>query len=82
MEDLWRLLLAPTLAAVLLLACTPTNAARRIGGSAYDGTWSVAIYTLCGDCGSVRVAVRIVGGSKGENDALAGQVRTSLKGIA
>jgi hypothetical protein len=57
-----RLLLAPTLATVLLLACTPTNAARRGGGSAYDGTWSVAIYTLRGDCGSVRVAVRIIGG--------------------
>jgi hypothetical protein len=50
------------LAAVLLLACTPTNAARRGGGSAYDGTWSVAIYTMRGDCGSVRVATRIVGG--------------------
>jgi hypothetical protein len=62
MKNLSRLLFAPTLAAVLLLACTPTNAARRIGGSAYDGTWSVAIYTLRGDCGSVRVAVRIVGG--------------------
>jgi hypothetical protein len=62
MKDLWRLLLGPTLAAVLLLACTPTNAARRIAGSAYDGTWSVAIYTLRGDCSSVRVAVRIVGG--------------------
>jgi hypothetical protein len=62
MKDLRRLLLAPILAAVLLLACTPTNAARRIGGSTYDGTWSVAIYTLRGDCGSVRVAVRIVGG--------------------
>jgi hypothetical protein len=57
-----RLLLAPTLAAVLLLACTPTNAARRISGSPYDGTWSVAIYTLRGDCSSVRVAARIVGG--------------------
>jgi hypothetical protein len=56
-----RLLLAPILAAVLLLACTPTNAARRVGGSAYDGTWSVAIYTLRGDCGSVRAAVRIGG---------------------
>jgi hypothetical protein len=56
------LLLAPTFAAVLLLACTPTNAARRIGGSPYDGTWSVAIYALRGDCGSVRVAVRIIGG--------------------
>jgi hypothetical protein len=62
MKNLSRLLLAPPLAAVLLLACTPTNAARRVGGSAYDGTWSVAIYTLRGDCGSVRAAVRIVGG--------------------
>ena len=61
-KNLSRLLLAPTLAAVLLLAGTPTNAARRVGGSAYDGSWSVAIYTLRGDCGSVRVAVRIVGG--------------------
>jgi hypothetical protein len=57
-----RLLLAPTLVAVLLLACTQTNAARRISGSPYDGTWSVAIYTLRGDCGSVRVAAQIVGG--------------------
>jgi hypothetical protein len=62
MKTLFRLLLASTLAAVLLLACTQTNAARRVGGSAYDGTWSVAIYTLRGDCGSVRVAVRIIGG--------------------
>jgi hypothetical protein len=62
MKNLSRLLLAPALAAVLLLACTPTNAARRIGGSPYDGTWSVAIYTLRGDCGSVRVAARIIGG--------------------
>ena len=57
-----RLLLAPILATVLLLVCTPTNAARRVGGSAYDGTWSVAIYTQRGACGSIRVAVRIVGG--------------------
>jgi hypothetical protein len=62
MKDLSRLLLAPALAAVLLLACTPTNAAHRGGGSAYDGTRSVAIYTLRGDCGSVRVAAQIVGG--------------------
>jgi hypothetical protein len=62
MKNLSRLLLASTLAAALLLACTPTNAARRLGGSAYDGTWSVAIYTQRGDCGSVRVAARIVGG--------------------
>jgi hypothetical protein len=62
MKVLSGLLLAPTIAAALLLACTLTNAARRIGGSPYDGTWSVAIYTLRGDCGSVRVAARIVGG--------------------
>jgi hypothetical protein len=62
MKDLSHLLVAPALAAVLLLACTPTNAAHRGGGSAYDGTWSVAIYTLRGDCSSVRVAARIVGG--------------------
>ena len=58
MKALSRLLLA----AVLLLACTQTNAAHRGGGSAYDGTWSVAIYTQRGACGSIRVAVRIVGG--------------------
>jgi hypothetical protein len=68
MKVLSHLLLAPALAAVLLLACTPTNAARRTGGSPYDGTWSVAIYTLRGDCGSVRVAVRIVGGRVNSQD--------------
>ena len=62
MKNSSRLLVAPILVAVLLLACAPTNAARRVGGSAYDGTWSVAIYTLRGDCGSVRVAAQIVGG--------------------
>jgi len=61
MNALSRLLVAPTLA--LLLVCTPTNAAPRVGVSPYDGTWSVAIYTLRGDCGSVRVGVRIVGSS-------------------
>ena len=62
MKVLSCLLLAPTVAAALLLAGTPTNAAHRGGGSSYDGTWSVAIYTQRGDCGSVRVAARIVGG--------------------
>ena len=62
MNALSRLLLAPTLATALLLVCSPTNAARRVGVSPYDGTWSVVIYTLRGDCGSVRVAAQIVGG--------------------
>ena len=59
MKRLSRLFLVPTLAALLLgFASAPTNAAHRGGGSAYDGTWSVAIYTQRGDCGSVRVAHR------------------------
>src|SRR6516164_11474680 len=62
MKVLSCLLLAPTVAAALLLAGTPTNAAHRGGGSAYDGAWSVAIYALRGDCTSVRAAARIVGG--------------------
>jgi hypothetical protein len=63
MENVLRRFLVPTLAILVLgFACPPTNAARRVGGSAYDGTWSVAIYTLRGDCGSVRVAAQIVGG--------------------
>jgi hypothetical protein len=89
MKHLSRLLLAPTLAAVLLLVCTPTNAARRVSGSPYDGTWSVAIYTLRGDCGSVRVAVRIVGGRMYSEDqsyqasgtvGASGVVRASVAG--
>jgi hypothetical protein len=49
MKYLSRPFLASTIAAVLLsLACTPSNAVRRIGGSPYDGSWSVAIYTLRG----------------------------------
>ena len=68
MKHSLRLMIAPTLAAVLLLASTPSNAARRLGGSPYDGTWSVAIYTLRGDCGSVRVAAQIVGGRVSSKD--------------
>ena len=63
MSSVSRPFLVSTLAALLLsLVYTTSNAAHRGGGSAYDGTWSVAIYTLRGDCGPVRVAVRIVGG--------------------
>jgi len=61
MKILSCLTIVPTFAATLLLACNPTDAQPRVGGSPYDGTWSVAIYTLRGDCGSVRVGVRIVG---------------------
>jgi hypothetical protein len=62
MKNVLRPFLVPTLATLVVgFACTPTNAARRVGVSPYDGTWSVAIYTLRGDCGSIRVAARIVG---------------------
>ena len=63
MSSVSRPFLVSTLAALLLsLVYTTSNAAHRGGGSAYDGTWSVAIYTLRGDCASVRVAARILGG--------------------
>jgi hypothetical protein len=63
MTNVSRPFLVSIIGALLLsLACTPTNAARRIGASPYDGTWSVAIYTLRGDCGSMRVALQIIGG--------------------
>jgi len=61
MRNLPRLFLAPAIAALLLsFACGPSNAAGR--RSVYDGTWSVAIYSLRGNCSSVRAAVRIIGG--------------------
>jgi hypothetical protein len=90
MKNLSYLLLPPTLVAVLLLACIPTNAAHRGGGSAYDGTWSVAIYTLRGNCGSVRAAVQIVGGrvysadqsyQAGGGVSANGMVRVSVAGF-
>jgi hypothetical protein len=60
---LGRSIFAFTMAGLLLLASAPADAARRVTGrSSYDGQWSVAIYTLRGDCGAVRAALRIVGG--------------------
>ena len=61
MRALSQLILGAIIA--VLLTASPSNAARRVQmRSSYDGTWSVAIYTLRGDCGSVRAALRIVGG--------------------
>ena len=59
----WRSIFAVTIAGLLLLISdVPSDAARRVArGSSYDGTWSVAIYTLRGDCGSLRAALRIIG---------------------
>lgn len=60
----WRSIFAVTMAGfILVFSDAPSDAARRVAkGSSYDGTWSVAIYTLRGDCGSLRAALRIIGG--------------------
>jgi len=64
MKNRWRAIFIVTIAGLLLvIADAPSDAARRTAkGSSYDGTWSVAIYTLRGDCGSLRAALRIAGG--------------------
>jgi hypothetical protein len=64
MKSPWCSIFAVILAGLLLVtANAPSDAARRSArGSSYDGTRSVAIYTLRGDCGSVCAALRIVGG--------------------
>ena len=64
MKSYWRLGVAAAITALLFLAASaPSDAARRAGArSIYDGTWSVAIYTQRGDCGSVRAALQIAGG--------------------
>ncbi len=65
MRALSQLILGVTIAVLLTTVVTTSasNAARRAQTrSSYDGTWSVVIYTLRGDCGSVRAALRIVGG--------------------
>jgi len=55
-------------AVVVLLATgsmlsTDASAAPRARGGNFDGSWSVVINTLRGDCGSgLRYGVRIVGG--------------------
>jgi hypothetical protein len=64
MEVLKRLIFATALAGLAMVVTNaPSDAARRgPTRSSYDGDWSVVIYTLRGDCGSVRAALRIVGG--------------------
>ena len=63
MKNLWRPVFAMTIVGLLLVITNaPSDAAQRAARrSAYDGEWSVAIYTLRGDCGAVRFALRIVG---------------------
>jgi hypothetical protein len=71
MKGLTRPLLSAALAGLLLAtASLPSDAARRAPAqTAYDGVWSVAIYTTRGDCDrAVRAAVRITDGRVSADD--------------
>ena len=70
MKTGWRSIFAVIIAgSLLLISGVPSDAARQVArGSSYDGTWSVAIYTLRGDCGSLRAALRIIGGRVSSGD--------------
>lgn len=71
MKDFLRPIFIAAFAVLLAaVASIPSNAAPRAAGrSSFDGTWSVAIYTTRGDCGSVRAALRIYGGRVYSEDA-------------
>jgi hypothetical protein len=59
MRNLGGIFAAATVAAVLVaIAGTPSDAAGR----AFDGLWSVSIFTRQGPCSSYRYPARIVGG--------------------
>jgi hypothetical protein len=66
MKNVLRAICAAALAALLVTSASlPSDAvaAPVARPSAFDGQWSVVIYTLRGDCGrSLRYAVRIVDG--------------------
>jgi hypothetical protein len=48
-------------AALVTVAATPSDAAGR--SRAYDGLWSVSIFTKQGPCSTYRYPARIVGGA-------------------
>ena len=63
-------------ASLVALPSVPSDAARRT--NAFDGSWSVVIYTTSGDCDrSLRYSLQIIGGqivSQQQNYQLAGAV--------
>lgn len=63
MKALRRLIFAMTITGLLAAITNGPSDAARSGPtrSSYDGEWSVAIYTLQGECGAVRAALRIFG---------------------
>jgi hypothetical protein len=65
MKNIFRSVLLAAAAALLLASAgVPSGATAQVARpSAFDGNWSVVIYTLRGDCTqSVRAALRIAGG--------------------
>lgn len=70
---------ASFVALLVALPSVPSDAARR--STAFDGSWSVVIYTTSGDCDrSLRYSLQIIGGqivSQQQNYQLAGAVAPS-----
>ena len=65
MKNVLRSILVATIAALLVASASiPSDAARRAARTrAFDGVWSVVIYTLYGDCDrSLRYSLRIEDG--------------------
>ena len=79
MMNFSRLIAAVTFVAVLAtIASVPSSAATRQRASAFDGAWSVMIYTQSGDCPqSLRYGVRVWNGrvlSEDQNYQVSGVV--------
>jgi hypothetical protein len=77
MSHFLRPIFAASFVALLVaLPSVPSDAARRT--TAFDGSWSVVIYTTSGDCDrSLRYSLQIIGGqvvSQQQNYQLAGAV--------
>ena len=71
MKNFSRPILVATIAVVLAASASiPSNAASRAARTrAYDGQWSVVIYTLVGDCDrSLRYSVRVIDGQVQADD--------------
>ena len=65
MKNFFRSIFVATIAALLVASANiPSDAASRAAPTrAYDGVWSVVIYTLYGDCDrSLRYSLRIADG--------------------
>jgi hypothetical protein len=81
MKNFLRTIFAMSFGAMLIMsASVPTDAvaAGAARPSAYDGPWSVVIYTLRGDCDrSLRYSLRVVDGqvqADGQSYQVAGRV--------